>query len=98
MNRVNEIICQSEKSQGHRLSQKGQSQALVMINLYVKFIVYSTYAKQVIELKVADRPADEQTDAPDDENRHPSFCRHRCIFRTAQKINRICILTQRSTK
>ena len=31
------------------------SQALVMINLYVKFIVHSSYAKQVIVPKVADR-------------------------------------------
>ena len=38
-----------------------------MINLYVKFNVPSSYAKQVIVLKVADR----RTDAPGDDNRHP---------------------------
>ena len=43
------------------------SQALVMINLYVKFNVHSSYAKQVRVLKVADRRAD----APGDDNRHP---------------------------
>ena len=34
------------------------SQALVMIKLYVKFNVHSSYAKQVIVLKVADRRTD----------------------------------------
>ena len=61
MNRVNEKICQSEKSQGHRGHKKVKceiSQAFVMINLYVKFTVHSTYAKQVIVLKVADRRTD----------------------------------------
>ena len=43
------------------------SQALVMINLYVKFNVHSSYAKQVIVLKVVDR----RTDASGDNNRHP---------------------------
>ena len=43
------------------------SQALVLISLYVKFSVHSSYAEQVIVLKVADR----RTDAPDDDNRHP---------------------------
>ena len=38
-----------------------------MINLYVKFNVHFSYAKQVLVLKVAD----ERTDAPDDDNRHP---------------------------
>ena len=33
-----------------------------MINLYVKFIVHSSYAKQVIVLKVADRRADRRID------------------------------------
>ena len=51
------------------------SQALVMINLYVKFNVHSSYAKQVIVLKVADRQTDGRTDgrtdAPGDDNRHP---------------------------
>ena len=38
-----------KKSQGHRGHRKVKceiSQALVMINLYVKFNVHSTYAKQ----------------------------------------------------
>ena len=39
-----------------------------MNNLYVKFIVHSSYAKQFIVPKVADR----RTDAPDDDNRHGS--------------------------
>ena len=55
------------------------SQALVMNNLYVKFNEHSSYAKQVIVLKVADRQADGRTDgrtdgrpdAPGDDNRHP---------------------------
>ena len=58
MNRVKEKNCRSEKSQGHRGHRKVKcemSQALVMINLYVKFNVHSSYAKQVIVLKVADR-------------------------------------------
>ena len=57
VNRVNEKNCQSEKSQGHRGHRKVKceiSQALVMINLYVKFNVHSCYAKQVIMPKVAD--------------------------------------------
>ena len=60
VNRVNEKNCRSEKSQGHRGHRKvkcGMSPALVMINLYVKFNVHSSYAKQVIVLKVADRRA-----------------------------------------
>ena len=49
-----------------------------MINLHVKFNVHSTYAKQVILLKVADsRTAGRtggRTDAPDDDNRRsPKF-------------------------
>ena len=36
-----------------------------MINLYVKFNVHSTYAKQFIVLKVADSRTDGRTDAPD---------------------------------
>ena len=74
MNRVNEKICRSEKSQGHRGHRKVKceiSQALVMINLCVKFSVHSSYAKQVIVLKVADRRTDGRTDAPGDDNRHP---------------------------
>ena len=69
MNRVNEI-CRSGKSQdhrGHRNVKCEISQALVMINLYVKFIVHSRYAKQVVVLKMADR----RLDTPDDDNRHP---------------------------
>ena len=38
------------------LSEIGQ--ALVMINLYVKFNVHCSYAEQVIVLKVADRWTD----------------------------------------
>ena len=54
MNRVNKKNCRSEKSQGHRGHRKVKceiSQALVMINLYVKFNVHSSYVKQVIVLK-----------------------------------------------
>ena len=36
---------------GHRKVKCEISQALVMINLYVKFNVHSSYAKQVIVLK-----------------------------------------------
>ena len=71
---VNEKNCRSEKSQGHRGHRKVKcemSPALVMINLYVKFNVHSSYAKQVIVLKVADRRTDGRTDAPGDDNRHP---------------------------
>ena len=65
MNRVNEKMCRSGKSQGHWGHRKVKceiSQALVMINLYVKFNVHSSHAKQVIVLKVADRQTDERTD------------------------------------
>ena len=65
MNRVNEKICPSKKSQGrkgHRKVKCEISQASVMINLYVMFKVHSTYAKQVIELKVADRRTDGEAD------------------------------------
>ena len=62
-----------EKSQSHRGHTKVKyeiSQASVMITLYVKFIVHSTYAKQFIVLKVVYR----QTDGPDDDKRHlPKF-------------------------
>ena len=74
MNSVNEKICRSGKSLGHRGRRKVKceiSQALVMINLYVKFNVHSTHAEQVIVLKVADRRTDGRTGAPDDDNRHP---------------------------
>ena len=74
MNHANEQICRSEKSQGHRDHRKVKcesSQALVMIKLYVKLNVHSTYAKQVIVLKVANRQTDRWTDAPADDNRHP---------------------------
>ena len=70
MNRVNKKNCQSQKSQGyigHRKVKCETSQALVMINLYVKFNVHCSYAEQVVVLKVADR----RTDAPGDDNRHP---------------------------
>ena len=69
MNRDNKKNCRSEKSQGHRGYRKVKcqiSQALVMINLYVKFNVHSSYVKQVIVLKSGG-----QTDAPGDDNRHP---------------------------
>ena len=68
MNRVKEKICRFEKSQGHRGHRKVKceiSQALVMINLYMKFNVHSSYAKQVTVLKVADKRTD------GDDNRHP---------------------------
>ena len=61
MNRVTEKNCRSEKSQGHKGHRKVKcvmSQALVMLNLYLKFNVHSIYAKQVIVLKVADRRTD----------------------------------------
>ena len=54
MHRVNKNNCRSEKSQGQRGYRKvkcANSQALVMINLYVKFNVHSSYVKQVIVLK-----------------------------------------------
>ena len=75
MNRVNYKICQSAKNQGHRGHRWVEcelNQALVMTNLYVKFNVHSSDAKQVIYVlpKVADR----RTDAPHDDNRHqPKF-------------------------
>ena len=56
----NDNICLSEKNQGHRGHRKVKceiSQALVMINMYVKFNVHSSYAK-VIVLKVANRRTD----------------------------------------
>ena len=53
--RVNEEICRSEKSQGQRGHRKVICQALVIINLYIKFNVHSSYAKQVIVLNVAGR-------------------------------------------
>ena len=60
MNRVNEKICRSDKSQGdtgHRKVKCKISQALVIINLYVKFIVHSTYEKVYQPLReVADTP------------------------------------------
>ena len=65
VNRVNEKMCRSEKNQSHRGHRKVKceiSQALVMINLYVKFNVHSSYAKQIIVLKLADRRADGRTD------------------------------------
>ena len=51
-------MCQLEKNQGHGGYRKVKceiSQALVLMNLYVKFNVHSSYAKQVIVLKVADK-------------------------------------------
>ena len=74
MNRVNKKNYRSEKSQGHRGHRKVKceiSQALVIINLYVKFNVYCSYAEQVIELEVADRRTDGRTNAPGDDNGHP---------------------------
>ena len=77
MNRVNENNCRLEKSQGQRGYRKVKcaiSQALVTINLYVKFNVHSSYAKQVIVLKSGgqtDRRTYGRTDAPGDDNRHP---------------------------
>ena len=78
------------KSQGHRGHRKVKceiSQALVMINLYVKFNVHSSYAKQVILLKVADRRTDGRTDAPGCDNRHPPKFRLR-----PKKYNKSAIL------
>ena len=74
MNRVNKKNCRSEKSQGHRGHRKVKceiGQALVMINLYVKFIVHCSYAEQVIVLKVVDRRTEGRTVTPGDDNRHP---------------------------
>ena len=54
VNRVNKKNCRSKKSQGHRGHTKVKceiSQALAMIDLYVKFNVHSCYVKQVIVLK-----------------------------------------------
>ena len=68
MNRVNEKIWRSRKSQGrkgHRKVKCEISQASVMINLYVMFNVHSTYAKQVIELIDGRRGG--RTDDPDDD-------------------------------
>ena len=70
MNRVNENNCRSEKSQGQRGYRKVKcaiSQALVMINLYVKCNVASSYVKQVIVLKSGghtDGRTDGRTDRP----------------------------------
>ena len=47
---------------GHRKVKFEISEASVMINLYVKFDLYSSYAKQVIVLKLADRRADKRMD------------------------------------
>ena len=61
MNRVNKKNCRSKKNEGHRGHGKVKceiSQALVMINLYVKFIVHWSYAVQVIVLKSGDRRTD----------------------------------------
>ena len=65
VNRVNEKICRSKKSQGHRGHRKVKceiSQASVMITLYVKLNVHSTDTKQVIVLKVANRRTHERAD------------------------------------
>ena len=78
VNFVNEKNCRWEKSQGHMGHRNVKckiSRALVIINLYLKFIVHSSYwyAKQVIVLEVADSQTVEQTD-PDDDSRHlPKF-------------------------
>ena len=47
---------------GHRKVKCEISKSLVMINLHVKFNVHSSYAKQVIVLKVADRRTNGWTD------------------------------------
>ena len=71
VNRVNKKNCRSEKShRGHRKVKCEISQTLVMINLYVKFNVHSSYVKQVIVLKSGGQ-TDGRTDAPGDDNRHP---------------------------
>ena len=68
MNRVSKKNCRSEKSQGHRGHRKVKCEirkALVMINLYVKFNVHSSYVKQVMVLKSGrqtDGRTDERTD------------------------------------
>ena len=65
MNRVNAKNCRSEKSQGHRGHRKVKceiSQAIGMINLYVKVNEHCSYAVQVIVLTVADRRTDGRTD------------------------------------
>ena len=51
MNRVNEKICRSEKSQGHRGHRKFKCEISQALVLYVKFNVHSSYVKQVIVLK-----------------------------------------------
>ena len=62
----------SQSHRGHKNVQCEISPVLVMINLYVKFNVHSTFTKQVIVLKVADRRMDGR--ASDDYNRHqPNF-------------------------
>ena len=68
MNRVSENNCRSEKSQGQKGYRKvkcAPSQALVIINLYVRFNVHSSYVKQAIVLKSGgqtDGQKDGQTD------------------------------------
>ena len=72
MNRVIEKICRSEKSQGHRGHRKVKcrnSQALVMVNLYMKCNVHSSYVKQ--DSAKSGGRTDGRTDSPDDNNRHP---------------------------
>ena len=69
MNSVRDNLSIGKKSRSEG-SQK-ISQALVMINLYVKFNVHSSYAKQVIVLKVVDRRTDRAPGDPDDNNGHP---------------------------
>ena len=57
-------MCRSEKSRGHRGHRKVKCeirQTLVILNLCVKFNVHSSYAKQVIVLKVADTRTDRRT-------------------------------------
>ena len=75
-------MCRSEKSQGHRGHREVKceiSQALVMINLYVKFNVHSSYAKQISAKSggQTDGRTDGRTDTPGDDNRHPSKLRLR---------------------
>ena len=61
----NEKICRSGKSQGHMDHRKVKGkiiQAFFMINLYViNLYVHSSYAKQVIMLKMSERRTDGRT-------------------------------------
>ena len=54
VNRVNKKIGKSEGLRDHRKVKSEIHQTLVMIALYVKFNVHSSYAKQVIVVKMAE--------------------------------------------